>query len=177
MSITLYETVNALAIVTEWLDESGGEITPEIEDLLAEAEGDFTTKAERVALYIRSLDAEAEAIKAEEARLAARRKVRENGAERLKGYLHRWIEAAGRDSVKTPLITAAIQTNPPKVECDLQEGDLVELGANGLSYVKSTEVITISLDKKAILADHKAGTLQGLPAGIRVTQSTSLRIR
>jgi hypothetical protein len=173
----LYDTVAALAIVTEWLEESGGELTPEITELLDAAEGDFEAKAERVALYIKTLDAEAEAIKTEELRLGARRKARENGAERVRGYLAQWMTAAGRESVKTPLVSAAMQKNPPKVECDLAEAELTELALHGLSYAV-TEVTTVTkLDKKSILADHKAGTLQGLPSGIRVTQSTSLRIR
>lgn len=173
----LYESVAALAIVTEWLEESGGELTPEITELLDAAEGDFEAKVERVALYIKTLDAEAAAIKAEEQRLAARRKARENGADRIRTYLENWMTAAGKESVKTPLVTAAIQNNPPSVVCELDDEALVELAENGFSYVTAKTVV--SLDKKAILADAKQvdGYQAALPTGIRVQQTRSLRIR
>jgi hypothetical protein len=56
-------------------------------DTLEGIEGEFECKAESVAQYIKELNAEAEAIKAEEKKLSARRKAKENAAIRMKDYL------------------------------------------------------------------------------------------
>ena len=56
-------------------------------DNLEDIEEDFMCKAENIAVCIKSMQAEADAIKAEERRLAERRKVKEKSAERLKEYV------------------------------------------------------------------------------------------
>lgn len=56
-------------------------------DALEDLEEDFMCKAENIAVCIKSLNAEAEAIKAEERRLAERRKTKEKSIERLKEYV------------------------------------------------------------------------------------------
>lgn len=79
---TLYEINNA---ILECCDMETGEIldVERLEQLQLEKE----QKIEGVALYIKNLDAEAAALKAEEAALADRRKAKENKAARLKEYL------------------------------------------------------------------------------------------
>ena len=52
-------------------------------------------KLEGTACYVRELKAEADAIKAEEERLAKRRKALENKSERLKNYMMPALEAMG----------------------------------------------------------------------------------
>ena len=79
---TLYEINNA---ILECCDMETGEILDfeRLEQLQLEKE----QKIEGVALYIKNLDAEAAALKAEEAALAERRKAKENKVKRLKEYL------------------------------------------------------------------------------------------
>lgn len=173
--MTLYEATAALAITDEWLEEHGGELTPEIEALLEQAEGDFATKAERVALKVTSLEAEAKVVKEEEDRLAARRKARETGAKSLKAYLVRMLDAAGADKVNGTLVTIAFQNNPPAVQVpdgtDLRE--LYEAGAPGIERVPET----FAVKKAAVLDAWKVSGDAVLPNGWTVTQGRSLRIR
>ena len=79
---TLYEINNA---ILECCDMETGEILDfeRLEQLRLEK----GQKIEGVALYIKNLDAEAAALKVEEAALAERRKAKENKAKRLKEYL------------------------------------------------------------------------------------------
>lgn len=79
---TLYEINSA---ILDCCDMETGEILDfeRLEQLQLEKE----QKIEGVALYIKNLDAEAAALKAEEAALAERRKAKENKAKRLKEYL------------------------------------------------------------------------------------------
>lgn len=176
--MTLYEATAALQITDEWLEEFGGELTPELEAAIEQAEGDFATKAERVALKAKALEAEAKAIKEEEERLAARRKARENGAKSLKTYLGRMLEVAGKDKVNGTLVTIAFQNNPPSVQvpeaigtADLAE--LFEAGAPGIEHIPAT----FAVNKRAVLEAWKEKGDAVLPTGWAVVQARSLRIR
>ena len=80
--MTLYEID---AQISALLDEETGEIT-DIE-ALEELQLDRQTKCENIALYYKNLTAEAEAIRAEEIKLAERRKSIENKAANLFVYL------------------------------------------------------------------------------------------
>lgn len=177
----LYEAVEALGTVNAWIEEhgddllaSGGELSPELAELLDQAEGDFAEKVERVALKVRSLDAEATAIKVEETRLAQRRKAREHAAESLKQYLHRALEMAGETKVAGELVTVAIQKNPPSVKGLLDDAELEAMASCGSPFV-SVIPVTYALDRKSVVSAHKAG--EPIPEGLSVVQGTSLRIR
>lgn len=124
-SLKLYETVDALDVVREWVYEHDEEIRAmegalpdELAELLALAEGDFKAKAERVALFVRELLANASAVKIEATRLAARQKHYEKAAEVLKDYLQLQMEAAGMDKVEGNLCTVALQNSPPSLKVD-----------------------------------------------------------
>lgn len=171
----LYEASEALRITDEWLEETGGELTPELEALLDSAEGTFADKVERVALKAKALEAEAKAIKEERDRLTARVMARENGAKSLKAYLQRCLEASGKDKVNGLLVTVAIQQNPPSVQVGPMV-DEVELYEAGCPYIERVPERFI-LNKSDLLADYKANGERVLPNGITVTRSTSLRIR
>ena len=173
----LYEATAQLEVVNGWIEEhadeilaNGGELTPELSTLLDLAEGDFKTKVQAVALKVRELQAEAEAVKIEAARLSQRAKTASNAAESLKGYLHRHLEAAGETTVKGTLVTVAIQKNPPAVEL----GDTADAALAGEPFAVLIPA-RFEWDKAAIKAAAKAGT--PLPNGVHVTQGTSLRIR
>lgn len=179
--IKLYEAAAQLEVVNGWIEEhgddilaNGGELTPELAALLDEAEGTLAVKAERVALKVRELLAEAEAVKVEATRLTQRAKTASYAADSLKAYLHRTMEAAGIPTIKGTLVTVAVQKNPPSVHGELSPEaihDLYEDGAKFASMIPAQFV----LDKKAVIAAHKAG--EKIPAGLEVLQGTSLRIR
>jgi len=102
MADSVESEADALAFSTLW---------GEISDL-------FEVKAERTACVIRNLEAEAEAIRAEEKRLAARRRALEGSVDRLKSYLKMNMETSGLDKIKSSLFTISIQNNPPSLKVD-----------------------------------------------------------
>ena len=176
MSIKLYEAVEALGTTEEWLDEAGGELTPEVEALLDGAQMAFAEKVERVALKVKALESEAEAISAEAARLTARAKARTTAAKSLKAYLQRCLEVAGETKVNGLLCTVALQTNPPAVTVpawtDEELRELFEAGAPGVELVPERFVV----NKKDLLAAYHRSE-DAVPTGVTVTRSTSLRMR
>lgn len=178
--LKLYEATDALEIVREWLCESEGELTPEIEALLNDAALDFDLKAERVALMVREFITEGEAIAAEAERLAARAKAREKGAERLKAYLHREMTAAERPVVKRPLVTIRVQASAPSVRGELPEEKLRNLAQIAPSLVRHVPE-KFNLDARALLAAEKNGEQPleqhgELLAGIEIVRGSHVRI-
>lgn len=190
-TLKLYESRAQIAEIDEWIsthpDEllaNGGALPPDLAQLLAAAEGAFEQKAERVALKVRELLVEADAIQAEKDRLAQREKATRNAAESLKEYLKRHMEAVGLLTVKGTYATIAIQPNQPAVHGELSQEDLGILFRRGLviSTAIGVRIDAVNripesyvLDKKAILQAHKAGA--PLPTGLTVTHGSSLRIR
>lgn len=100
---TLYELDRAICDVLEngfHVDEETGEVFFEGEDLDA-LEAERADKLEAVACFIKCLDAEAAAIKAEETALAARRRAKEAKAGRLRAYLANSLQNAGESRFET----------------------------------------------------------------------------
>jgi len=172
---TLMERLEAVLISEQFLEEAGGELTPEVEALLEEASADFNEKVERVALKVKQLEGHAAAIDSEIDRLQRRAAARYNAAKRLKEHLQMCLEAAGRDKVEGLLCTVALQKNPPKLEVP-PSADLDELRAAGFPYLTIVPE-KVAVDKKAVLDAVKAAGEIVLPNGWVVTQGRSVRIR
>jgi hypothetical protein len=135
-----------------------------LEDTLSGIEGAIEVKSVNIVQFIRSLDADAEIIKAEEKRLADRRRALENKRDGIKKYLQYQMELAGLDKIKTPTLTLALQNNPPSVRIISEEG------------IPEKYLIpqAPTIDKKGILAALKAGEEV---VGCELQQGRSLRIR
>lgn len=135
-----------------------------LNDTLSSIEDAIEEKAENTAKVIRNLEAQAEAFKTEEYRLAARRKAIENNAKRLKLYLQEELERVGADKIKGELFTIAIQNNPKSVEV------LDETLIPKKYFIEQRP----KLDKKALLDELKTGADI---EGVEIKQSRSVRIR
>lgn len=101
---------NIDAAIMALVDPETGEIMNY--EAFAELQMEREQKIENMALWHKNLNAEAEAIRAEEINLAARRKDIEAKAEKLKGYLH---EALGGEKFSTPRVVCTFRKSQ-KVE-------------------------------------------------------------
>ena len=96
----LYEIANDYLALLQAIDE--GEIPEEaIADTLEAIEGEIEYKADNLACVLKTLEAEAAAIKAEEKNLAERRKQKENASERIKTYLSDILQKLDINKVET----------------------------------------------------------------------------
>lgn len=136
-----------------------------LEIALGQVEDTLETKAESMAILVKSIDGDVSALKEEESRLAKRRKALENKQINIKNYLENQLNIMGIDKVKTKLFTVALQNNPPSVNI-IDENLIPE------QYKKS--ITTISIVKKDILDALKLGELI---EGAEIKQGKSLRIR
>jgi hypothetical protein len=132
--------------------------------LLGEVEGRFEEKAKRVAAYIRNLETDIDGHKAEEDRLATRRRNMARKVDGLKDYLKLNLNHLGLKKLDTDLFTIAVQANPPSVKI-LDEAKIPK------DYWKPVDPV---LDKKAILQTLKDG---GTVEGAEIFCGDSLRIK
>lgn len=164
--MTLYE------LTSEYLDLLAMLEDPDVDeelinDTLEALGGELEVKADGYARVMRQMDADAKAIKAEEERLANRRKSLESRSAALKGRLQQMMEITGKVKFKTELFSFGIQKNPAAVVMDEQ---YIENIPECYLIVQEPKI-----DKQKIKEDLKAGLdLEGIA---HLEQTESLRIR
>lgn len=181
-TLKLYETVDALQVVREWVYENDeairaaeGALPDELAALLESAEIDFKVKTENVALFVRELLANAAAVEAERNRLDARVSHYKKAAESLKGYLKGQMERADIPKVEGRLVTVRLQKNPPAVKVLATQEELAAMR----DELHTSLFVTVVPESYRVDTDYvKAVWKNGaeLPAGITVEQGQHLRI-
>ena len=141
-------------------DEDTGEVW-EAEDLEA-LEAERNEKLEACALYIKNLEADAAAIRAEETALAERRRAKERRAESLRSYVAASMKSAGQSSLET-------------ARCSLRfrRSEAVEVtDAEALPYEMKSFKATPNKAaiRKALKAGHEV-------AGARLVENQNLQLK
>lgn len=178
--VKLYELAAARDILDDFLSETEGEVTPELQQLLDDLAGDAKEKIERVALYVREQLATAAAVDEEAKRLAARSASLKRAADGLKGYLKLQMERLDMPKVQGLLCTVALQNNPPAVKSTITDEELKRHFFGGYTGSALQQFVvevpaSYKLNSRAVLDAHKAG--QALPDGLTIEQGQHLRIR
>lgn len=164
MSVVLYELTSNYTTVLSMIEDSDVP-TEAMIDTLESINDAIEVKVEGIGKMLRMLDTDIEALKAEEKRLADRRKTIENKQKQIKDYVRYQLELAGLTEIKSPLITVKVQNNPPAVE-------IVDRDAIPHQFIKTT--IVEDVDKNAIKEALKNG--EEVP-GVVLLQGKSLRIK
>lgn len=102
----LYELAQMMDMVINGgliFDEETGEVMFDSSNL-EELEAALDAKIEACCIVVKNIEAEAQAIKAEEKRLCERRKRKESEAERLREYVQRCMEQSGAKKIDTPRV-------------------------------------------------------------------------
>ena len=116
----LYELTEEWEAVAEMLYD--GETDEQvILDALESIEGEIEDKADNYAKLIRSMIADADALKAEEDRLRGRRASLENRARRLKETLQANLEFIGKTKFKTTLFSFSVSKNGGKQPLEITD--------------------------------------------------------
>ena len=125
-----------------------GEIPEEaIADTLAGIDGDFGSKADDIACFIKSLLSDKQAIKTEVDVLLERADAKQHKADRLIDYLYQQIKLAGKVKIETPRNVLQIKTNPPAVQIGNVESFIAWAKGNAADLLAFKEPLP---DKKAI---------------------------
>lgn len=124
-------------------------------------------KAQNVAYAIKTLQANADAIKSAEAEMEKRRKAMENRAQNIREYLLACMELAGVQKIECPHFSIKVAANPASVVIEDERQIPGE-------YLRTPEPPPPAPDKKAIAEALKAG--QDVP-GARLARGKRLDIR
>lgn len=162
VGLRLYELAPAYAYLIDALDDDGDATDGHAHlDALSDA---IDAKAAAIAHVLAQLDAEAEVMRAEEKRLAARRQARERRAESLRDYLRMSLDAAGVPKIKTSTHTISVGDGPQRVVVE-------DEGAIPAEFLRTK----IEIDKRAILVAMQTNG-ECVP-GTRVERGRVLRIK
>lgn len=162
----LYELAHEYRAVAEQLADL--DLPPDVvADTLEGLTGDLETKAQNVAMFIRSLEATAAQIKDAEAAMTARRKAIESRADNVRNYLLANMQACGIQKIECPWFKIAVRQNPAAVV-------ITDAGAIPVNLYIYPEAPAPYPDKKGIKAAIEAG--QDVP-GARLVRGTRLEIK
>lgn len=112
------EYATLLSSSRDHIDEETGEVESEFDAALKAIDGAIEQKVEGCAKVLKHLDADMEALRAEEVRLAKRRKTVEANKEKLRGYVRENMALAQRNNIKTLLFTIYLSAAKEKVVID-----------------------------------------------------------
>ena len=136
-------------------------------DTLEGLSGELELKATNVAMFVRNLEASAEAIKAAEKQMAERRKALEAKADRIRQYLLDNMTRTGITKIDCPYFVLSVRKNPPAVEVLNQDMIPDE-------YFDIPEPPAPTLNKNRLKEDLKAGVIV---EGVKLTAGQSLSIK
>ena len=163
---SIYDLKNTFNTLWAILEDEGAS-DDVILDAFATATEDLADKLENCCKYIANEEATIEAFKAEEDRIKARRKAKENAVDRLKKLMFDAMNTAGIKKQACGTFTCSVQANPPKAVIDVSLADIP-------SDYLIPQLPTV--DKKKLLADLKADP-DALASIAHLEQGESLRIR
>lgn len=129
--------------------------------------GDLEAKATATAMYVKNLEAAADAIKQAEKAMAERRKAKESKASKVKEYLLENMLRTGITKIDCPYFVLSIRNNPPAVDVLMQDQIPDE-------YFDIPDPLPPVLNKKRLADDLKAGVVVD---GARLIQGKSLQIK
>jgi hypothetical protein len=162
----LYELTAAYASALELFTDPEQHFDDDlINDTLESIELSFDDKVIQIASVIKSMQAEADAIKTAISSMSARQKSLENRADDLKAYLLRNMKSAGIKQVKSPWLVVNMQKSPVSVNV---------INESEVPVFYKTEVVTVKIDKTAI----KNAWRDNYPvSGCELVQGEHLRIK
>jgi chromosome segregation ATPase len=166
---SLYDLTGDYAKFAEYMEQV--ELEPEMQEALEDALNnlgeDIEIKLENYAKIIKNFESDIAGLKAEEERLAKKRKAMENSIKNMKQRMTEAMIRTGKVDIKGELFKFKVQANPPAVVMDV----------NYIEDVPEKYLIAQDpkIDKKKLAEDLKAGVeLEGVA---HLEASASVRIR
>jgi hypothetical protein len=158
--VRLYDIPAQIDDFERLLEESDGELTPELEQRWQDFVKGSREKIEAGAMVVKNLEAQEKACKAEADRLYAKQKQHERNTQRLKDLMVYAVDALG-GKVKTPLFSVYCQTSAAQVKIEKKEDtDLVEVEKTNPELVRTKREPNLEALKLLAATDPKAPVLE-----------------
>lgn len=176
LSTTLFQLSADMLAIEDALWESGGELTPELEQAMMENAESMAKKVDGYNAVIRSFAYKADVLDAEIKRLTALKKVAENAQKRIKEHVLDTMNIFGMDKLEGAYckITKAKSTKTEVNEEELLSGvqfAIDELASTMPPYV----TLDVKVSKTALKDFIKAEGVT--PSGVQFVETYSLRIK
>jgi hypothetical protein len=166
VSAPLYQLAEQHRELQRFAEET--EVDPQaLLDTLEGLQGEIEAKAQSVAMFIRNIEADAEAIADAAKQMATRAKRLQERADSIRTYLLTNMQATGITKIACPYFTIALRKNPPRA-------DVIDERAIPDRFRVWPEPPPPMIDKKALLDALKAG--EKIP-GAALAQSERVEIR
>lgn len=162
----LYDIAGELATLHDHLEQTGGELTPDLEASLDGLQMAFSDKVANIGRWVLNVAASEKALTAEIDRLTAKRLARRNLQDRLKEYVKQAMDHAGVKKIEGDAFTWRIQANPPSVEI----ADQTKIPMRFRIIIPES----FQVDKKKVLDALKSGERIG--GAVLVTDKTHVRL-
>lgn len=159
---TLYEITDSLKLIQSLIEEGADEEV--FAEAIAKNEMDLADKLEGYAMVMKNIESDIDGFKAEEKRLAERRKSMESKIKRMKEAMHDAMSSTGEKKIQGEKFTFTVQKNPPSLK--VMDDKLIP----GHFFEQQEP----QLNKKALMDELKAGNEI---AGAEISEGESLRIR
>lgn len=160
--ISLYELTSEHRLICDAIEEAGGEITPEIEAMLAINEENFVSKAEGYAEIIAKYTILAENAKTRKAQCERVQRIAENAVKRMKERIAQAMEEYNLTKVEVGMHKLSFRTS--------QAVEITDEAKIPNDYIK----VATSVDKKKLRDDLLAGVVV---EGAELKMKKSLQIR
>lgn len=173
---TLWNLSSEMAALEALLEENGGELTPEVEERLADTSESLVRKADGYGALIRKTSAASTMIADEIKRLQAMKKVTDNTVKRLKEHIATVMEATGMTKLDGDL-TKFTLTHSTSCEVD-EDAFLAPYQQKILDFAATLPEgvsLEVKVSKSFLKERYKGGDI--LPAGVQFVNNASLRIR
>lgn len=158
--VSLKETSERLMDIFMELEESGGELTPELEAGLARYTENRKVKAERIVKFTRRMKTQAAALKVEASEITAMASRKAKAASNLERYLLAEMQALGEKKMHTDLFTISrARIGIPRIETNIP---IWEIPRKFVRIIPEERL----LDKKVALAIMKADNKVPLEPGV-----------
>lgn len=153
MTTTLYDLSREGLAIFDMLEESLGELTPELEARLDALMLEGPARIEAAAFVVRTLEANAAACEVEAQRFRERAKAFDAQADRLKARMTKCLDLAFNGKVKTPLVTIYTQKSADRTVAELVPGVTAEM-----LHEERPDLVRVKmeLDREKCVAEFKA---------------------
>lgn len=175
-SRTLFQLTADMAAIEDALYETGGELTPEIEQALQETAQSLAVKTDSYNALMRKFGAQADIIDAEIKRLTALKRTCQNAEKRLREHICETMQMFGIEKLEGQFCkmslgkSTRVETNDEKLT-ETYVAALNEFAESLPSYL----TVEMKVSKTGIKEYEKETGI--LPAGAEKVESVSLRIR
>lgn len=164
----LYDMPVAFNQIEELIMEAGGELTPELETMLDQFQGELANKVDAICALIRQFSLDSTGAKCEVDRLRSLSSVRSRAAERLESYLQTNLGLLGYKRYETPRFCVSVCRNGGRPAIRWTGGDNIP------EQYRKVETKT-TFDSERAYQDWKEG--KELPPGVEIHQGEHLRIK